>query len=637
MPTITKGPIGAQDLYNYDGVNDSFSRLTSDGYTLTLQPVGQYVDVIMVYGGGVNYTNATITLALTAIGTTNKRTLIFRPGTWTVSANVDWSAYTNVTFKFLPGAVLSHGAFTINIPNIDAGLQQVFSGTGAVTLSGYHKEIYPEWWGALPDDSTDNSSAFALAIAALQTYGKLKIGSGIYRGYLAAQKSNITIQGTGIGNTIIKLPDRAIDYTSYKQSIVIEVGDMNEDGGGSGLGPFYRINIEDLTVDGNYLNVPAPPALPPDGVGQDFYGWGVAYTRVADSRIKVHAQNTHNGGIGNMILSDRNKIDTSSYNTGKGLGYAGLEIHSSNFCQVRHISHDDLYGFRMLANSHGNIVDAVVDGASSHGVIISANGTVATQYLYQNIFNVTVNGGCPNGGIVVTGNVWSCLINGSVYNLTGNGFVALDDGAAYMPRQLTLNINSYYGDLCAFYSDAIEKSFITINSYLDGKAGAIAAYYFAIDLTGNRNKINAIITDDSPTVHYLRGIAIRATSEDNEIVSIDTNVAADLLLDNGTRTKCNHGSGFGEDIASEALGTIYIPFYGDIFTVTGTLSTVNIAAGVPNNGRTIKLLFSDTAAAAGLVDGGNLKLAGDLAFSPDDTITLICDGVSWIEVSRSVN
>ena len=38
-----------------------------------------------------------------------------------------------------------------------------------------------------------------------------------------------------------------------------------------------------------------------------------------------------------------------------------------------------------------------------------------------------------------------------------------------------------------------------------------------------------------------------------------------------------------------------------------------------------------------LTDGSNLKIAGNFVGTADDTITLICDGTNWFEVSRSVN
>jgi len=105
---------------------------------------GVYVDALQYEPN--TYTQATIQAALTAIGTVNKTTLLLRPGTWVISSNADWSAYTNVTFKIVPGAVISHGAFTINIPYFEAGLYQVFDGTGLITASRIDK-VEPHWWG----------------------------------------------------------------------------------------------------------------------------------------------------------------------------------------------------------------------------------------------------------------------------------------------------------------------------------------------------------------------------------------------------------------------------------------------------------------------------------------------------------
>jgi hypothetical protein len=53
--------------------------------------------------------------------------------------------------------------------------------------------------------------------------------------------------------------------------------------------------------------------------------------------------------------------------------------------------------------------------------------------------------------------------------------------------------------------------------------------------------------------------------------------------------------------------------------------------------REVTLVFSGTKATNGMVDGLNLKLASTLAYTPDDSITMRCDGTNWIEIARSVN
>jgi hypothetical protein len=183
--TVVKAPIGSEDfnLYNGDGTK-TFTRLNSLGGTSTLNKVGYEVDALMSYGGGINYTDTVISSALSTIGTTTKATLVLRPGTWTISKNVDWSAYKNVTFKMPAGAIISHSTYTITLHKIpEAGLYQIFSGTGAIYFKT-GKEIYSEWWGAIADGSTDcNSSSngcFNLAVKAAQNSGiPLKLSASI--------------------------------------------------------------------------------------------------------------------------------------------------------------------------------------------------------------------------------------------------------------------------------------------------------------------------------------------------------------------------------------------------------------------------------------------------------------------------
>jgi hypothetical protein len=152
------------------------------------------------------FTQATIEAALTAIGTSSVCTLLLRPGTWVISSNADWSLYTNVTFKIVPGAVISHAAFTVKIPNLEAGLYQVFSGAGAVTLSGV-KESYPQWWGAVGDGVTDDTAAFEAAQASM-TYGTIQLLGATY---LVSRAINLAsgwnIKGDSRLSSIIKRTD----------------------------------------------------------------------------------------------------------------------------------------------------------------------------------------------------------------------------------------------------------------------------------------------------------------------------------------------------------------------------------------------------------------------------------------------
>lgn len=72
-----------------------------------------------------------------------------------------------------------------------------------------------------------------------------------------------------------------------------------------------------------------------------------------------------------------------------------------------------------------------------------------------------------------------------------------------------------------------------------------------------------------------------------------------------------------------------------LITISGTADITSVTAG--SVGQQVTLLFSGIAATNGVVDGSNLKLAGNFLYTADDTLTLISNGTNWYEIARSVN
>lgn len=88
----------------------------------------------------------------------------------------------------------------------------------------------------------------------------------------------------------------------------------------------------------------------------------------------------------------------------------------------------------------------------------------------------------------------------------------------------------------------------------------------------------------------------------------------------------------GVSSAVASAGTVTLPSIGSYFTITGTTNITSITASWI--GRLVTLNFGGVLT---FTDGSNLLLAGNLATTADDTITLRSDGTNWIEVARSVN
>ncbi len=70
-----------------------------------------------------------------------------------------------------------------------------------------------------------------------------------------------------------------------------------------------------------------------------------------------------------------------------------------------------------------------------------------------------------------------------------------------------------------------------------------------------------------------------------------------------------------------------------VVVVSGTTNITSIASG-GQAGQKVTYIFQGILT---FTDGNNLKLAGNLVTTADDTITLVCDGSNWFEIGRSVN
>lgn len=99
------------------------------------------------------------------------------------------------------GSIGNTTKFQIDSP-FDAGLDQVFTGTGRVIFSaGSIREVFPEWWGAKGDGSTDDSSAFNKA--SLSGIRQIKLAQKQYKlgsTWTLADYQRIIGVGSSIGN-----------------------------------------------------------------------------------------------------------------------------------------------------------------------------------------------------------------------------------------------------------------------------------------------------------------------------------------------------------------------------------------------------------------------------------------------------
>lgn len=117
------------------------------------------------YNGAV-LNATTINAAITAIGATKKK-LILKGGNWSINANV--SVPKNIQLVYSPDAILVQtAAFTVTMVTtpIISDLEQHFNGNSGFITFAAAAEAFPQWWGALTDNATDDGPGITKCLAA---------------------------------------------------------------------------------------------------------------------------------------------------------------------------------------------------------------------------------------------------------------------------------------------------------------------------------------------------------------------------------------------------------------------------------------------------------------------------------------
>ncbi len=445
------------------------------------------------------FTQATIEAALTAIGTTNKVTLLLRPGTWVISSNADWSSYTNVTFKIVPGVKLS-GAFTLNIPNLDNGLYQIFDSTlGAVTLSGQVKEVFPEWWYSGTGTWT---TAIQSAINATPVGSIVKITRVMATNAELTGKSGIGIVGTGSNTSGIYLAGAAVGPN------LIAFEDKN------------NWFIHNIRLDSSGLtSVSAAPMI---GVGRTVAGLDSYNFTLRDvylyAGFKQYEGILNDGNASATTIVTNGVIDNSTfdsfYRNGMAIqGGIGWKITNSRFINTAGTSPQQ--GIDIEPGTGALIRDIVISGNQFYG---NATGDLA----------VNATGGSTINSVAITGNTFKSVEGGisvgKATDVTISGNVLFGHATPVSARYgITIGV------------DGNDNTTITGNT--------IRNYYESIRVEGNLLGLTIIgNTLDDATIAGIRVVAGTASVKNCVIVGnkIDNTVTGiHLYTAANSIEKCN--------------------------------------------------------------------------------------------------
>ncbi|TMV44459.1 hypothetical protein FE783_32220 [Paenibacillus mesophilus] len=138
------------------------------------------------------------------------------PGVYRIGSNL--LIPSHITLIFANGAKLAPdtGAAVTIEGGVRAAPTHIFSGAGVILGLSRTEAVYPEWWGAAGNGSTDDTAAFRLALAAA---GRLTILEG--RQFLIGNVDLIGKRVSGSG-TIVKLSTAECAFHAKGDGTVIE-------------------------------------------------------------------------------------------------------------------------------------------------------------------------------------------------------------------------------------------------------------------------------------------------------------------------------------------------------------------------------------------------------------------------------
>jgi len=599
-----------------------------------------------------------------------EKQLIITPGSWVIDDNV---TFTSTVVKVLQNADLQIATTkTLTFAgSLDAGPYQIFScaGTGKVVLT---EEVYPEWWGAVGDGITDDTATIAAAMSSGASVVDLAS-----RTYLVATGSlNLVdgqiIEGQGSTNTVIKNKSatgfvfgRQAGFATLLSGCIIrnltidmdskgDVGIMWESIGSSNVTEGKNAGrIDDVRV----INVPSGTFTYDDGAGVLTYSkCGIAIKgsaiggsfRNVLSQVQVYGTSAlAPGQVGILLTGNTNRANaTTMINCYTRYLDKGIHVENANDCL--------LLGCEGTSSNYGLYCES--SGMKTFN-FYSESCTIAPIYLssasrecsvlepgsYASAgsarFTITGATGTFTVGETVTGATSTeTAIVLTQYSIAGKDFLIVYGVSGTFTANETIN----GATISATYINTTTQYCVNLGLYNSWEGTGISGkrlYQRDGILDGVIGFSTLPASFATPTFfdHPGNGTGKLLTFRTNNLAdslvsrfSLGTHAdSVALTLSDGTFI----GRTVGTLVATD--GAVTLPG-NDVVSVTATGAvTVTSITATGNTGRIVTLVFADGNVT--ITDGGNLKLAGNLVGTVDDTMTLVCNGTNWYEISRSVN
>jgi len=472
----TTGYIGKEDINWGTGLaTDTFTVTTYDGgsATLTKIPDTDAVDESVIKGVWYvaamagDHGNAALTGSLAwviAVLDGDPATVVM-PGNQTYQISTDLTVPATVCLVMHRGAIFSVDvAKTLTINGLfEAGLFQVFSGTGTVAFDDVSApEYYPEWFGAVADGTTDDGVEIRALLAAMPAGGKISFNQGTYA-VTGTTGIPITISLHWYMNSGSKLLF-SDDATVYVKPDSV-----------TGL------IFENLTIDAG------APAV--RGIEAALYLMDCSETFVTNLRVLSAAGTGYicNGGADHHI-SNSHVNDTLAdgfHWTDKATRFTGTNLTTEDtgddsFAIIGYsvdggrvteglltglVAHDSAADMLRIAGGDGIVVSGFYGKTSTvHGIIIGQDDTYNTYSSQNCVVKDVVLDSVGSQGVVITNDANDITVEATIINPTGRGFNIGASGNTI--ERITVSGSVYSAGEIGFQADYVDRLSIPyMNAY----------------------------------------------------------------------------------------------------------------------------------------------------------------------------
>jgi hypothetical protein len=566
-------------------------------------------------GNGETDDYAALTKLINSTINGDQATILFPSGIFKLSSDITFPA--NISVWFVDGAMLSpNSGKTVTIMGpIDAGIYQIFTGSGTISGSPKVDKFYAQWFGAKGDGVADDTDSLQKAVNAAAG-NILFIPAGRY---MITSQINIL---------------RALTVTCNHKFTTIIMATQNQNGFVIGDGTTETRNVTFSTrIDGLIF-------VPLDGIaaftsGSCIYLDFVAYVEIVGCNFygsdglgrKLFTAITVDKVINFQILSCYFRLLG-----GKGISCFGgstpetLTINGRiDYCEWEQITQQCVY---FGAWSQGVTVNFPImytfDDAG-----IQVDGNPSTEQCY-NFFieqpDIELDGPTSRGIYVP---------NGANVNIVG-GWIGANTGVGNTAIEFASGSHS-----CLAQSIIINNSIVVVDAQFCtisdcDISGDASTTQDGIAVGGNSNKL--IISDCRIRQWTRYGINIQGTPNQVNITGCSFNAIGTIEI-NSTNNNPNvlspQSSGIMSDVSFSMTAAANIDLrYGRYFIqITGATPITSMRA------LTVGYTLTIQAGTGGLnwTDGAKLHLKGatDAVQTQFTIISFICDGDGWFETSRT--